>query len=114
MSPAVGLVGREMEVTMSIKMSRVVGGGRYATGKSVCIADDEFWDGHSWQSQGRNTFLYRSPRGRFFVVNTTCWQGECDTLEPLSEEEAVELYENLPEQHVAYEDAFPGRTVEEA
>jgi hypothetical protein len=39
--------------------------------------------------------------------------GERDTLEPLSREEAMELYENLPEHAVEYEQAFD-TVVEEA
>lgn len=43
------------------------------------------------------------------------WQGERDTLTPIDESDAIELYEGpLTEHHVKYEDAFPSVTVEDA
>lgn len=43
----------------------------------------------------------------------TCWQGERDTITALTREEAMELYETLPEHYVEYEEAFDA-VVEEA
>jgi hypothetical protein len=42
------------------------------------------------------------------------WQGERDSIEPLPVAEALELYEQLPEHEVEFEEAFPGELVEEA
>ena len=42
------------------------------------------------------------------------WQGERDSIEPLSKEGAMELYEQLPEHAVEFEEAFPGEVIEEA
>jgi hypothetical protein len=93
----------------------VIGGKRYDTKTATLIADDCFWDGHNWERRGRNTFLYRTPKGNYFVVHQTCWQGERDSLEPLSIQEAIELWEGpCCEHECSFEKAFPGVTVEDA
>lgn len=94
-------------------MTRVVGGKRYSVSTATLLASDEYWDGHNFERRGRNTFLYRTRGGAYFAVTLTQWQGERDILEPLSREEAMELYERLPEHEVEYEDAFD-TAVEEA
>lgn len=89
-------------------MTRVYEGMRYDTGKAQLVASDCFWDGHNFERHGRNQFLYTTPRGGWFLVTRTQWQGERDSLEPVSEEEARELYEGpLCEHEVPYETAFP-------
>jgi hypothetical protein len=87
-------------------MKRVVNGMRYNVGTAILLASDEYWDGHNFEHGGRNTFLYKTRGGAFFQVNLTQWQGERDTLEPLSRQEAMELYERLEEHNVTYEQAF--------
>jgi hypothetical protein len=95
--------------------SRIVNRIRYDVSKATLIAGDDYWDGHNWERSGTNEFLYRTQKGRFFRVCLTQWQGSRDTLEPVSEDEAIELYENsLSEHYVDYEKAFPGILVEEA
>jgi len=97
------------------KMRRVIDGLRYDTEKATLIADDVYWDGHNMERHGRNTFLYRTPGGRYFQVVRTQWQGEQDSLMPLSPEEARGVYESvLPEHYVEYEEAFPGVEVQPA
>lgn len=95
-------------------MCEVIGGIRYDTEKSQIIAHDCYWDGHNMERQGRNTYLYKTPKGRYFAVHLTLWQGEIDRLEPLTVDEAVALYERLPEKEVKFEEAFPTVDVEEA
>jgi len=95
-------------------MERIVKRTRYSVADATLIASDEYWDGHNWERGGRNTFLYRTPRGRFFTVNLTQWQGEHDTLEPVAQDDAIALYEGrLREHQVSYSEAFPGIAVEE-
>jgi hypothetical protein len=90
-------------------MSRIIEGRRYDTETATLLADNVYWDGHNMERSGRNAWLYRTPNGRYFTVSGTLWQGERDTLAPVSLEEARRLYENiLPEHAVAYEEAFPG------
>lgn len=94
---------------------RIIDRKRYSVKTSTLIAGDDYWDGNNYERSGRNTFLYRTPGGRYFTVTLTRWQGERDTLEPVSQEEAIYLYENaLPEHEVNYSEAFPDVKVEDA
>lgn len=94
-------------------MQRVVGGNRYTVATATLLAHDEYWDGHNFERHGRNTFLYKTRGGLFFRVTITQWDGERDTITPITEDEAKELYEALQECTVDYETAF-GPVVEEA
>jgi hypothetical protein len=94
---------------------RIVNRKRYSTKTATLLAGDDYWDGSNFERQGRNRFLYRTPKGNFFLVSLTAWQGEQNTLEPITEGEAIELYEEiLTERTASYEDAFPGVEVEDA
>lgn len=96
-------------------MTRILDGKRYSTATATLLADDAYWDGGNHERSGRNRFLYRTPRGAYFVVNLTQWQGERDTLIPIDVKDALELYEGpLTEHHVPYEEAFTSVTVEDA
>jgi len=95
-------------------MSKVVRGKRYDTETATLLASDAYWDGHNWERHGRNTFLYRTPKGAYFAVYQTLWQGERDTLSPISQAEAMDLFEGMPEQVVTFEQAFPGVEVQAA
>lgn len=94
--------------------NEIIGGKRYNTETSDLIASDAFWDGHNWERRGRNTFLYRTKKGNYFKVIRTRWQGERDALTPLSLDEALALWERLPEHEMSFEEVFPGVTVEDA
>lgn len=95
--------------------TRIIGRKRYSTNTAVLLAGDDFWDGHNWERQGRNTWLYRTPNGSYFQVTATCWQGEQDSLTPLTQEEAISLYETeLTEHRINYALAFPGVEVVDA
>lgn len=97
------------------KFSRIIDRKRYDTETATLIAHDVYWDGHNMERSGRNTWLYRTPNGRYFTVTFTMWQGEQDTLTPVSQEDAITLYEGrLSEHAVDYEEAFPDVDVEEA
>ena len=95
-------------------MKAIIGGVRYNTETAVELANDRYWDGSNFERHGRNTHLYRGKSGRYFAYHTTQWQGERCTIEALDEDQARELYENLPEHEVEFEEAFPTATVEEA
>jgi len=95
--------------------TRIIGRKRYSTATATLIAGDGYWDGHNFERHGRNTFLFRTPRMAYFVVERTQWQGAGDTLTPVTQGQAIELYEGrLTEHEVSYEDAFPNVTVEDA
>lgn len=89
-------------------MEEISGGKRYSVKAATLIASDEYWDGHNWERGGRNQFLYRTPNGAYFTVQLTQWQGERDSLTPITQAEAIELYEqSLSEHAVSYAEAFP-------
>lgn len=96
------------------KLTRVIAGRRYTVETATVIASNDYWDGHNFERGGRNTWLLRTQRDSYFCVSGTLWQGEQDSLNPLTEEEAIALYEALPEHEVEYELAFPNRLVEDA
>jgi hypothetical protein len=97
------------------EFSKIIDRKRYSTATATLIAHDAYWDGHNFERNGRNSYLYRTPKGAFFTVNQTCWQGERDTLTPVTQEDAIDLYEGaLTDHEISYREAFPGVTVEEA
>lgn len=97
------------------KMTRIIDRKKYSTESATLIASDEYWDGSNFERSGRNCFLYRTPNGAYFTVNLTQWQGERDMLTPVTQEEAIELFEGqLTEHQVKYAEAFPDVKVEEA
>ncbi len=59
-----------------------------------------------WQRSGRNTYLFKTPNGRFFLHHTTLWANERDHIEPVSADEARQYYEELTEHEMTYEEAF--------
>ena len=96
-------------------MTRIVDRKRYDVSTATLLASDAYWDGHNFERRGRNTFLYRTPKGAYFTVNLTQWQGEQDTLEPVDLDTAIGLFEGpLTEHEVEYGAAFPAVTVEDA
>jgi len=98
-----------------MSFTRIINRKRYSTKTATLLAGDDYWDGHNFERHGRNTFLYRTPRGAYFTVSLTQWQGEQDTLTPISEGEAIELFEGpLSNRGVSYEEAFPGVVIEDA
>ena len=95
-------------------MRQIIGGKRYSTKDATVLASDGYWDGHNWERRGRNCYLCRTPRGNYFAVRLTQWQGVRDSIEPLTLEEAQHMYEELPEDKLEFEAAFPGATIEDA
>lgn len=92
-------------------MLKVIGGIRYNTDTATPLADNE---GGGPNRPNRTTTVYRGKAGGYFAYYWTCWQGEVSNIEPLSQDEAVELYESLPYQNVPFEEAFPGVEVRDA
>lgn len=95
-------------------MSEIIGGKRYNTETATLIAGNDYWDGHNYERSNRNTFLYRTPKGSYFSVFQTQWQGERDSLQVLTQDEAIGMWEQLSERQCSFEQAFPGVKVEEA
>ena len=98
-----------------ITFTKIIDRKRYSVETSTLIASDAFWDGHNFERHGRNCFLYRTPKGAYFTITLTQWQGERDTLQVVDQDEAIRLYEqDLPEHEVSYSEAFPGVEVVDA
>ena len=97
-----------------VSMTEILNRKRYSTDTATLIAGNDHWDGHNYERHGRQTFLYRTPRGGYFAVHLTQWQGERDRIEPLIVDEAVTLWEALTERRVDFSEAFPGVTVDES
>ena len=95
-------------------MIRVVAGKRYRTDTATLIAHDEYWNGHTWEQGGRNTFLFRTPKGNFFAQYQTLWQGEINKIVPLEIKEAIALYQSLREKEVPFRVVFPDVKVKDA
>ncbi len=95
-------------------MDWVVAGKRYRTDKATLIAHDVYWNGYSWEQGGRNTFLFRTPKGNFFAQHQTLVPGESDKIVPLQIEEAISLYHSLPKKEIPFVVAFPDVRVKEA
>ena len=100
-----------------VTMTRVIGGKRYRTETATLLASDAWWDGSNQERHGRNTFLYRTPHGAYFALHRTMWEREHDTIEPLDDVQALDIYEEMAAHDMAevpVEEAFPGLVVEEA
>ncbi len=87
-------------------MEQIVNGLKYNTEKADLVASNEYWDGHSRDRDGRNTYLYKTENGRYFLHHTTRWDGERDHIEPVSPDEARQYYERLPDHGLTYAEAF--------
>ena len=97
-----------------VSMTEIISRKRYSTDTATLIAGNDHWDGHNYERHGRQAFLYRTPRGGYFAVHLTQWQGEQDRIEPLSVDEAVTLWESLTERRVDFSEAVPGVKIVEA
>ncbi len=97
------------------KMIRIYNQKRYSVKTAILLAGNDYWDGHNFERSGRNTWLYRTPAGSYFTVNLTQWQGEQDSLEPVTQEEAISLFEgSLTEHYENYATSFPGVKIVDA
>lgn len=78
----------------------------YDIDTAVQIASDRFWDGRNWERNGRNTYLFKTSNGRFFLRHITQWQSEGNYLEPINLDDAKRYFESLPERYESWEEAF--------
>jgi hypothetical protein len=106
---------RQNTMKPPLDFTRIFQRKKYSVRSSTLIASDDYWDGHNWERQGRNRFLYRTPNGAFFLVTLTRWQNEQDSLKPVTQDEAITLFETtLTEHSISYALAFPGVEVIDA
>lgn len=95
-------------------MKRVLNRKMYNSETASRIATNDFSGGSHQYTFGRTSSLYRTQKGNYFLVDLTCWEGEHNALASLSENEAIETYEEMCEQLVDFEIAFPNVEIEEA
>lgn len=87
-------------------MQQVINRKLYDTEKAEVVATDRYWDGSNFERHGRNQTLMKGKNGNFFMHYTTLWQGERNRLEAVTKEQAMDLYEDLPEQEMDFSEAF--------
>ncbi|MDJ0766246.1 MAG: hypothetical protein QNJ97_24905 [Myxococcota bacterium] len=112
------------------KQKAVFGVLVYDTDKSTIVATDSYFDGKNWERNGRNTFLYKTPNGRYFKQFLSRRENENSYIQPLELEEAITLYFQLDEEvreledkvgkprekenWVSFEKAFPNTQLQDA
>lgn len=80
-------------------MKAIIEGRLYDTETATLVAGDDVWG-------GRNKFLYRTKRGRWFLCHYTQWQGEHNRIEPIGVCRAQQSYEDLTCHEITYKQAF--------
>jgi hypothetical protein len=95
-------------------MNWVIAGKRYRTDKATLVAHDAYWNGYNCEQGGRNTFLFKTPKGNFFAQYQTLLKGEIDRITPLETNEAISLYQSLHKKEVPFAVAFPHIKAEDA
>jgi len=98
------------------KFEKIIDKKRYSTSTATLLCGNDHWDGHNHERGGTNQFLYKSPRGSYFFVHLTQWEGHHDSIQPCTQDEAIEFFEMCREdcQRVSYDESFPNVKVEEA
>ena len=95
-------------------MWEVIGGKRYRTEGAELLASDAYGENGTRERVGRNSFLFRTANGSYFMQLQTTWERETDCLSPLARDEALKVYTELPVKLVDIELAFPGIQIEDA
>ena len=97
-----------------ISLSEIHEGKVYNTEKATLLTGNDRWDGNNYERHGRQTYLYRTANGAYFMAHLTQWIGESNHLEPITEDEALKFWELAREYRVEFSDAFPSVQLEEA
>ena len=79
-------------------MNKIIGGKKYDTETAICVYSGDWYRGHK-------TEIYKKKSGEFFSLSLTQWQGEENTIDPLSLDEAKSQLENFL-SGVKYESLF--------
>jgi hypothetical protein len=84
-------------------MIRIIDGIRYDTRTASLVASD-----HNPADiiVGRKIHLYQTRSGRFFLHFVPVAPGKREHLEPITPEEAREIYGSLPDRVMSYKEAF--------
>lgn len=85
-------------------MKKIIEGKRFDTKTARSVADNRN-DQNEWPG-GRGWELFRTPRGAYFLAYWTCWQGESDSIEPVTEAAARKHLEENQVDGDVIEEAF--------
>ena len=88
-------------------LTLVVDGKRYRTDTATLLAHDEYWNGHTYEQDGCNTFLFRTPNGNYFAQYQTLLPVITGKVVPLDQSEAMSLYHTLYRKELPFAVAFP-------
>ena len=94
-------------------MRQIINGKLYNTETAELLAHDEYWDGQNFHRDFRNTFLYKTKKGNYFLYQWSAWRDEGSYLEPIGPDVAKRAYQRLPVHEVEFQEAF-GEPPEEA
>ena len=87
-----------------------VNGKKYSAQNSTLLADDTLIMRHRRRDErGRGKFLYRDNNsGEYFLLTVTIVRGEKDSLRPITQAEALQLFDySLLTHYALFVDAFP-------
>ena len=76
-----------------ISMTKVITGKKYSTETARVVAHDCYWDGNNHERGGRNTYLYKTKKGNFFLLHLTQWDGERNSIEPIDKDQVQDIWE---------------------
>lgn len=85
---------------MTIELNRIVKGHRYDTSISLLLATNEK------SSTQITTYLFRTKRGLFYFVRKFQTGSKKPQLVPIDKSKAIELYKELPQKFLEFEEAF--------
>ena len=89
-------------------MEKEINGTIYNTEQATLIAHDHYFDGHNWDRNGVNQYLYRTDSNEFFIHRISLWAGEPhDDIFPIDRDGAIGKYHTeLSEHEVSVDEAF--------
>lgn len=94
-------------------MRKLENGKIYDTETAKCIATNNYSSGSEKLDCGRSSSLYRTKRGKFFILYYTAWEGEHSSIDTVTDAEAMEIYGEMHNKTIEIEDAFPDMKFEE-
>jgi len=97
-------------------MKKIIDGKRYNTETAEKLADNYYRDGANRLANGIALTLYRTPRGRYFWLRESIWQGEKPADIFTVDELEIDMYDFFENntKHTTFFAAFPDVTIEEA
>lgn len=65
-------------------MKKIINGKKYDTKTANYLFE-------TYRGMGRSSKLFRKTTGEFFIANFTSWEGEKDSIDPISDDKAKDL-----------------------